>query len=71
VDRPDEAWEVREDGTLTVTAQEGAVTSEGTWTQEGDAFVFTFDGQVDELRVVDGRLESGPAGDPAWVCTPA
>jgi len=70
-DRPNEVWEVREDGTVTTTAQGGAVTIEGTWTAEGDSGTFTFDGPADEFTVVEGRLEFGPAGDPAWVCTPS
>jgi hypothetical protein len=65
---PVEDWELREDGTLTITSP--GRTLEGTWSAEGDSVVVTIEGQEDTFSIEGDRLVAAepPTG---FVCTPS
>jgi hypothetical protein len=71
-----DVWELRSDGTLVVTPQDGAEPEEGTWTMQEGQVIINFSAfnnepfDVEEDRLVfAGTPEPGPAG--VWICTRA
>jgi hypothetical protein len=67
---PQETWELRDDGTLTIDSPGGTV--EGTWSAEGDSLLVTIEGQENRFTIegdgFEGRIPRQPA---RWVCTRA
>ena len=73
--QPLEVWELREDGTLTITAEgsEDSEPLETDWSADGDRVVIHLPDSDDPFNVEGDRLVSaGPPGpDGRWVCTRA
>jgi hypothetical protein len=71
-EQPEEVWELRDDGALTVTPRRSDIEPvEGTWSVEEDQVRIQFDGTDDRFNVEGDSLifagEPGPEG--TWTCT--